>query len=70
MEQLLSIQNQIVGIDDRNNWNELQSNLCGVVIVRRLDHFFLFILTYDLTESYSVSFASLAKAFNRLLIAS
>ena len=58
MEQLLSIQNQIVGIDDRNNWNELQSNLCGVVIVRRLDYFFLFIPTYDLTESYSVSFAS------------
>lgn len=33
MEQLLSIQNQIVGVDDRNNWNELQSNLCGVLIV-------------------------------------
>jgi importin subunit beta-1 len=33
MEQLLGIQNQIVGVDDRNNWNELQSNLCGVVIV-------------------------------------
>ncbi|KAH7882223.1 armadillo-type protein [Phlebopus sp. FC_14] len=38
MEQLLSMQNQIVGIDDRNNWNELQSNLCSVVIsvIRRL----------------------------------
>lgn len=34
MEHLLSIQNQIVGVDDRNNWNELQSNLCGVLIVR------------------------------------
>ena len=34
MEQLLSIQNQIVGVDDRNNWNELQGNLCGVIIVR------------------------------------
>jgi importin subunit beta-1 len=34
MEQLLGIQNQIVGVDDRNNWNELQSNLCGVIIVR------------------------------------
>jgi len=34
MEQLLGIQNQIVGADDRNNWNELQSNLCGVIIVR------------------------------------
>ncbi|KAG6370364.1 armadillo-type protein [Boletus reticuloceps] len=38
MEQLLGMQNQIVGVDDRNNWNELQSNLCSVVIsvVRRL----------------------------------
>ncbi|KIJ60940.1 hypothetical protein HYDPIDRAFT_169967 [Hydnomerulius pinastri MD-312] len=38
MEQLLNMQNQIVGIDDRNNWNELQSNLCSVVIsvIRRL----------------------------------
>jgi len=35
MEPLLSalLQNQIVGIDDRNNWNELQSNLCSVLIV-------------------------------------
>ena len=33
MEHLLSIQNQILGVDDRNNWNELQSNLCAVVIV-------------------------------------
>ncbi len=39
MEHLLSIQNQIVGIDDRNNWNELQSNLCGVLIVRWPDSF-------------------------------
>ncbi|KAG6332567.1 hypothetical protein ID866_6517 [Astraeus odoratus] len=38
MEQLLGMQNQIVGVDDRNNWNELQSNLCSVVIsiTRRL----------------------------------
>ncbi|KAF5352963.1 hypothetical protein D9758_007879 [Tetrapyrgos nigripes] len=38
MEHLLSIQNQIVGVDDRNNWNELQSNFCSVVIcvVRKL----------------------------------
>ncbi|KAI6002203.1 armadillo-type protein [Pisolithus orientalis] len=38
MQQLLGMQNQIVGIDDRNNWNELQSNLCSVVIsvTRRL----------------------------------
>jgi len=33
MEHLLTIQNQILGVDDRNNWNELQSNLCSVVIV-------------------------------------
>jgi len=26
-------QNQILGTDDRNNWNELQSNFCSVVIV-------------------------------------
>jgi importin subunit beta-1 len=39
MEQLLGMQNQIVGVDDRNNWNELQSNLCSVVIsvIRRLN---------------------------------
>ncbi|KAF4611535.1 hypothetical protein D9613_003835 [Agrocybe pediades] len=39
MEHLLSIQSQIVGMDDRNNWNELQSNLCSVVIcvIRKLN---------------------------------
>lgn len=38
MEALLGMQNQIVGSDDRNNWNELQGNLCSVVtaIVRKL----------------------------------
>ncbi|KAJ3709606.1 armadillo-type protein [Lentinula raphanica] len=38
MEHLLSVQNQIVGVDDRNNWNELQSNFCSVIIcvVRKL----------------------------------
>ncbi|KAF7975253.1 hypothetical protein HWV62_10120 [Athelia sp. TMB] len=38
MEHLLSVQNQILGVDDRNNWNELQSNFCGVAIgvIRRL----------------------------------
>ncbi|KAF8720311.1 hypothetical protein AX14_011024 [Amanita brunnescens Koide BX004] len=38
MEHLLSVQNQIVGVDDRNNWNELQGNLCSVLIavVRKL----------------------------------
>ncbi|KIK64912.1 hypothetical protein GYMLUDRAFT_240267 [Collybiopsis luxurians FD-317 M1] len=40
MEQLLGMQNQIVGVDDRNNWNELQSNFCSVVIcvIRKLGH--------------------------------
>ncbi|THU97897.1 ARM repeat-containing protein [Dendrothele bispora CBS 962.96] len=39
MEHLLSIQNQIVGVDDRNNWNELQSNFCSVIIcvIRKLN---------------------------------
>ncbi|KAH9948461.1 ARM repeat-containing protein [Amylocystis lapponica] len=38
MEQLLAMQNQILGIDDRNNWNDLQSNFCSVIIsvVRKL----------------------------------
>jgi len=37
-EQLLSVQDQIVGSDDRNNYNELQINFCGVLtnIIRRL----------------------------------
>ncbi|KAJ6532085.1 hypothetical protein B0H19DRAFT_1326959, partial [Mycena capillaripes] len=29
--------NQILGVDDRNNWNELQSNFCSVVMVRILN---------------------------------
>ena len=33
VEHLLQIHNQIVGVDDRNNWNELQGNLCNVVTV-------------------------------------
>ncbi|KAL5520367.1 hypothetical protein ACEPAG_9591 [Sanghuangporus baumii] len=39
MQQLLSMQNQLLGIDDRNNWNELQSNLCSVLIsiIRKLN---------------------------------
>ncbi|KAJ7585024.1 armadillo-type protein [Mycena floridula] len=38
MEQLLSMQNQILGVDDRNNWNDLQGNFCSVTecIVRKL----------------------------------
>lgn len=40
MEQLLGMHNQILGVDDRNNWNELQSNFCSVLIsvVRKLGH--------------------------------
>lgn len=40
MEQLLAMQNQLLGIDDRNNWNELQSNLCSVLIVRSSRYFY------------------------------
>ena len=29
--------NQILGMDDRNNWNDLQSNFCSVLIVSSLD---------------------------------
>ncbi|KAF7297087.1 Importin N-terminal domain-containing protein [Mycena indigotica] len=38
MEQLLGMQNQILGVDDRNNWNELQGNFCSVVVavIRKL----------------------------------
>ncbi|KAJ7058264.1 armadillo-type protein [Mycena amicta] len=38
MEQLLAMQNQILGVDDRNNWNELQGNFCSVVVavIRKL----------------------------------
>ncbi|KAI8972612.1 ARM repeat-containing protein [Trametes punicea] len=39
MEQLLNMQNQIVGADDRNNWNDLMSNFCAVItsVVRKLN---------------------------------
>ncbi|KZV72414.1 karyopherin Kap95 [Peniophora sp. CONT] len=38
MEHLLSVQNQILGVDDRNNWIDLQANLCAVLvgIIRKL----------------------------------
>ncbi|EPQ55831.1 ARM repeat-containing protein [Gloeophyllum trabeum ATCC 11539] len=38
MEHLISVQNQILGVDDRNNWNDLQTNFCSVIVsvVRRL----------------------------------
>ena len=32
-EHLLSVHDQIVGTDDRNNYNELQINFCGVMTV-------------------------------------
>ncbi|PWN46943.1 putative karyopherin beta-1 subunit [Violaceomyces palustris] len=37
-EQLNGMANQLVGMDDRNNWAELQGNLCSVLmaVVRRL----------------------------------
>lgn len=37
-EQLNTMASQLVGVDDRNNWSELQTNLCSVLqsIVRRL----------------------------------
>lgn len=37
-EKLNSMISQLVGVDDRNNWSELQTNLCSVMqsIVRRL----------------------------------
>ncbi|WVR04463.1 hypothetical protein IAU60_001466 [Kwoniella sp. DSM 27419] len=30
-EALLGMQNQLVGMDDRNNWNDMQINLCVVI---------------------------------------
>ena len=38
MEHLLSVQNQILGVDDRNNWNDLMTNFCGVITVSLLYH--------------------------------
>ncbi|KAF8335779.1 karyopherin Kap95 [Cantharellus anzutake] len=37
-EQLLAMQNQILGVDDRTNWNELQSNFCSILMaaIRKL----------------------------------
>jgi importin subunit beta-1 len=38
-EQLNSMATQLVGMDDRNNWSELQTNICSVLqsITRRLE---------------------------------
>jgi importin subunit beta-1 len=30
-EALLALQNQLVGMDDRNNWNDMQINICVVI---------------------------------------
>ncbi|MCP6390456.1 hypothetical protein NL487_26405, partial [Klebsiella pneumoniae] len=37
-EQLNAMAAQLIGLDDRNNWAELQGNLCSVIIasVRRI----------------------------------
>ena len=50
MEHLLNMQNQILGVDDRNNWNELQSNFCSVVIVC----FILISISLSCSTSYTV----------------
>jgi len=42
MEQLLHMHSQLLGADDRNNWNELQGNLCSVVIVSNSNSCVLF----------------------------
>ena len=37
MRSYATKKNQILGMDDRNNWNDLQSNFCSVLIVRPSD---------------------------------
>jgi hypothetical protein len=66
MEHLLSIQNQILGVDDRNNWNELQSNFCSVIIVSSASLRLISLPSSHLLLYYSLSFANLAWAFNHL----
>lgn len=36
MEKLIGMQSQLLGMDDRASWNELQSNCCSVTGVGRL----------------------------------
>ncbi|CAG7851283.1 Importin subunit beta-1 {ECO:0000250/UniProtKB:Q06142} AltName: Full=Importin-95 {ECO:0000250/UniProtKB:Q06142}; AltName: Full=Karyopherin subunit beta-1 {ECO:0000250/UniProtKB:Q06142}; AltName: Full=Karyopherin-95 {ECO:0000250/UniProtKB:Q06142} [Serendipita indica DSM 11827] len=38
MEALLGMTNQLLGVDDRNNWNELQGNFCSIIscVTRKL----------------------------------
>jgi hypothetical protein len=66
MERLLNMQNQILGVDDRNNWNELQSNFCSVVIVC----FIFMSVSAMLNFIFSVSFANSTMAFSLLPTAS
>lgn len=35
------LQNQILGVDDRNNWNDLQSSLCAVLVVSTFRQLFV-----------------------------
>ena len=30
---IVGYKNQILGVDDRNNWNDLMTNFCGVITV-------------------------------------
>lgn len=31
-----ALQSELLGIDDRTNWNELQGNFCSIIVVRLL----------------------------------
>lgn len=39
-EQLLQMQSELLGVEDRMNWNELQGNFCSILInvIRKLNH--------------------------------
>ena len=49
MSDHIAVQNQILGVDDRNNWNDLQSNFCSVLIVSVTSRIHLFSLLILLT---------------------
>ncbi len=55
MEHLNNVHNQIVGVDDKNNWNDLQSSLCSVIIVSFLS-----------SRAYAVTNLSLQSVVRRL----
>lgn len=59
------LQNQIVGSDDRNNWNDLISNFCSVIIVSALA-----MPENSSLISVRASRENWAKAFNHSLSAS